>query len=277
MNSKPKNLNPKSKLLAVIGYPITHSKSPLIFNSAFVKKKLNYKYLSVQTEYVTDAINEMRGGKYVGYSVTIPHKVNVIPLIDEVTPLAKKIGAVNTVVNKNGKLIGYNTDCEGAINAVKKRLKLKGKIVYVLGAGGASRAIIVGLLEEGAKVKIFNRTIEHAETLAKEFGCEYAGLTEIDSKCNLLVNTTSVGMYPNVNEIPVSEKVLQKKMIVFDIVYNPLETMLLKKAKKKGCKIIPGYEMFLEQAYLQFKLFTGKNSPKEIMKKVLLKELKKKE
>jgi shikimate dehydrogenase len=197
--------------------------------------------------------------------------------LDEIHPTAKKIGAVNTIVNKNGKLIGYNTDCEGAINPLKERTQINGKKVYLLGAGGAARAILCGLIQEGAKVTIYNRTFEHAQKLAEEFNCEAKELSEIDSNCDVIINTTPVGMWPNTNESPIEERFLKKGMIVFDTVYNPLETNLIKYAKRKDCKTILGVEMFLNQAYTQFELFFLEKPPKELMRKVLLKELKKRQ
>ncbi len=267
----------KKRIAAVIGNPIQHSMSPLIHNTGIKKLKLDFTYLAFKVENVKNAIKEMREQNYIGYSVTIPHKLEVMNYIDEIDSKAKKIGAVNTILNRNGKLIGFNTDCEGAINALKEITPLNAKKVYLLGAGGAARAIVYGLVEEKAIVTIFNRTFRHATKLASEFNCTAKQLSEIDSNCDIIINTIPIGMWPNVNEIPINEEVLKKEIIVFDTIYNPLETKLIKLAKKNGSKTILGVEMFLNQAYAQFELFFNTNPPKELMRKVLLKELKKRQ
>ncbi|MFA6064342.1 MAG: shikimate dehydrogenase [archaeon] len=269
-----------TKWFGVIGNPIEHSLSPLIHNSAFEKLKVNAAYLAFKVEDVKNAINAIKEFGISGYSVTIPHKVTIMQYLDEIDSLAKKVGAVNTVLVKNEKLIGYNTDVMGAINPLKEITPLKGKNVFVIGAGGAARAIVLGLVNEHAKVTIFNRDFSHAQKLAKEFSVsskEIGVLSALAEDCDILINATPVGMYPKVNELPVDEGVIRKKMIVFDIVYNPLETKLIRVAKKKGCKVVPGVEMFLNQAYAQFEMFTGKKAPVEIMRKVVLKELKKRQ
>jgi len=265
----------RTRVFAVIGNPIEHSLSPLIHNTAFSELKVNNVYVAFKVTNVKSAIDSMKELNFGGYSVTIPHKVEVMKYLDEIDSLAKKIGAVNTVVNNDGKLIGYNTDVFGAINALKEKINLEGKKVYVLGAGGAARAIVAGLVEEKAIVTIFNIVPADAEKLANEFNCKWKEWNTVDSNCGILVNATSVGMSPNVDSMPIDAKLLKKEMLVFDVVYNPLETKLIKEAKKIGCTVVPGLEMFLGQAYAQVKLFTGKEAPRELMKKVLLTELEK--
>jgi len=265
----------EKNFFAVVGNPVAHSKSPLIFNAAFKQKKINASYSAIKSENLVETINEMRIGNFCGFSITIPHKINAFKLVDEVDPLAEKIGAINTIVNEEGKLKGYNTDCIGAINALEGKIRLGGKAVYVIGSGGAARAIIAGLVKEKAVVTVYARNRERAMTLAEEFSCSCRVLQEIDKKYDILINTTPVGMYPNTDEMPIPESALTKGKIVFDIVYNPLETELLKKAKKAKCKVIYGTEMFLEQAFEQFRLFTKKSPPKRIMRGILLKQLKK--
>jgi shikimate dehydrogenase len=264
-----------TKLIAVIGNPIEHSKSPLIHNAGLKEKNLNYAYLAFKIENVKNAIIAMRELNIRGYSVTIPHKVNVMQYLDEIDPLAKKIGAVNTVVNDFGKLKGYNTDMNGAINPIKNKTILKNKIAYVIGSGGAAKAIVAGLTKEKAKVTIFAREIKQAKELANLFNCEFKLLTDVDDKFDIIINATPVGMYPNIEKSVVSEKIFKKGHVVMDAVYNPIKTKFLKDAKSKGAKIIFGTEMFLEQAFTQFKLFTGEDAQEEIMRKVFLKEMKK--
>lgn len=264
-----------TKILAVIGNPIAHSKSPLIHNAAIAKSGVNAAYFAFKVAFIENAIIAMRELNFRGYSITIPHKITAMRFVDTVDPLAQKIGAINTIVNNNGKLTGYNTDCLGAVHALASATKLAGKHVYVIGNGGAARAIVAGLVNEKAKVTVWGRDKQKAELLAREFGASGNDLTHIDANYDILINTTPIGMHPNISEMPIPADILIKRKIVFDIVYNPLETLLLKTAKKKGCKVISGTEMFLEQAYAQFELFTDKKAPKEIMRKVLLKELRK--
>ncbi|MFA5763620.1 MAG: shikimate dehydrogenase [archaeon] len=269
-------INAQTKLFAVIGNPVGHSKSPLIHNLALTEKKINGVYLAFKIENIKNAIVSMKELGVVGYSVTIPHKLEVIKYLDKIDDKAKRIGAVNTIHNLGGKLIGYNTDCFGAINALKQKTTLKGKRVYLLGVGGASRAIITGLVDEGAIVKIFNRSEKELKKFAKEFDSEYGLIDTVDKNFDILINATPVGMYPNTDECPVKKEILEngKNKVVFDIVYNPLETKLLKLAKKSGCKTIAGIEMFLEQAYSQFEIWNNVSPPKEKMKKLLIKTLK---
>jgi len=270
-------IDSKTRMAAVIGNPIEHSLSPLIHNAGIREKNLNFIYLAFKITNVKDSIIAMRELGIVGYSVTIPHKIEVMNYLDEVEVKAKLIGAVNTVVNKNGKLVGYNSDCTGAMNALKEKTQISGKRVYILGAGGVARAIVAGLVEEGAKVKIFDILAQKAVDLARDFNCSSGQLGEVDSNCDILINASPIGMHPKVDEMAVSENVLKKEMVVFDVVYNPLQTKLLKTAKNKGCVIVEGVEMFLGQAYVQFEMFFGEKAPKEIMRKVLLEELTKKQ
>jgi shikimate dehydrogenase len=265
----------KTRVFAVIGNPIEHSLSPLIHNAAFSELNLNNVYVAFKVSDVRVAIGAMKELGFGGYSVTIPHKIEVMKYLNEIDSLAKKIGAVNTVINTEGKLVGYNTDVFGAIDALREKADLRGKNVYVLGAGGVARAIVAGLVEEKAVVTIFNIVPADAEKLANEFNCKWKEWSAIDSNCEVLINATSVGMSPNIDSMPIDAKLLKKEMLVFDVVYNPLETKLVKEAKKIGCTAIPGVEMFLGQAYAQVKLFTGKDAPKQLMKKLLLKELEK--
>jgi len=268
-------INTETKLLGVIGNPIKHSKSPLIHNAALKEKNLNYIYLAFEISDVKKAIFGMKTLGIIGYSVTIPHKINAMKFVDKLDPLSKKIGAINTIYNENGVLFGYNTDCFGAINALKEKTLINGKEVYVIGNGGASRAIVAGLCEEKANVTVFCREIKKAKEFEKVFDCKVKDIKEINDKCDILINTTPVGMHPKVNEMPIRKEILNKKMIIFDIVYNPLETLLIKEAKKIGCTTISGVEMFLEQAYAQFKIFTKEDAPRKIMREILINELKK--
>jgi len=188
--------------------------------------------------------------------------------------LAERIGASNTLLaNADGALSAYNTDYTGAMEAIKSKLyaaELKDLPVAIVGAGGAARAIVAGLRDAGAKITIYNRTIEKGKALAREFNCDFAPLTDLqNADAKLLVNCTSVGTYPDTDATPVPKKCLKKGMAVFDVVYNPRETLLLKHAKEKKLKRIDGLSMFVNQAAAQFKLFTGKKTDTKLMRKTI--------
>jgi shikimate dehydrogenase len=206
-------------------------------------------------------------------SVTIPHKIDVMDYLDDIEEVARKIGAVNTILNQEGRLLGYNTDCSGAIIALEEKIELKDKKTILLGAGGSARAIAFGLKGKGADLTILNRTVKKAEMLALELNCQHGGLELLESlQPDILINTTSLGMYPKMDDTPVKKDFL-KNMLVFDIVYNPLKTRLIKEAEQNGCTTIMGLEMFVNQAALQFELWTGKKAPKDLMRKVVVEKL----
>lgn len=263
-------------ICAVVGFPLKHSLSPVMHNAAFKKLKIPYFYLSFELADITPAVAAMRDLGFKGYSITLPHKVSVIKHLDSIDALSRKIVAVNTVVNSKGKLKGYNTDYFGAIAPLKKRLSLKGKKVVLLGAGGAARAIAAGLKGENASCTITDRSLKKAKKLAKRFAFNYtniSGLAQYLNDADVIINATPVGMKPNTGKSLVPGKLLKPRQVVFDIVYSPLETKLLKSARKKGCRIIHGYEMLLMQGIKQFELFTGKKAPTNIMRNALLNSL----
>jgi len=234
---------------------------------------LDYVFLAFKVEHLKDAVMGIRALTLEGVSVTIPHKVEVMDYLDDIEEVARKIGAVNTILNQEGRLLGYNTDCSGAINALQEKIELKDKKTMLLGAGGAARAIALGLKEKGADLTILNRTVKKAEVLASEINCQYGGLEFIESlQPDVLINTTSLGMYPKMDDTPVKKEFL-KDMLVFDIVYNPLKTRLIKEAEQNGCATIMGLEMFVNQAALQFELWTGKKAPIDLMRKVVVEKL----
>jgi len=262
-----------TKLCAIIGNPVEHSLSPLIHNAAFEHLKLNYAFLAFKVEQLREAVMGIRALNLKGVSVTIPHKVEIVDYLDDIEEVAQKIGAINTVVNQEGRLFGYNTDWSGAIKALEEKIELKNKKTVLLGAGGAARAIAYGLKEKGTDLTILNRTVKKAEVLASELDCLYGGLERVESfKPDILINTTSLGMYPQVDDTPIRKEFL-KSMLVFDIVYNPLKTRLIREAEQNGCATIMGVEMFINQAALQFELWTGKKAPVELMKNVVVEKL----
>lgn len=257
----------------IIGYPIKTSRSLSMHNAGYKKLGIDDEFIylraEVKPEYLKMAIDGVRGLGIRGVSVTMPHKQEAMKYLDKIDKEAKIIGAVNTIVNDNGKLTGFNTDVIGAMTALEKKINLKDKKVAVIGAGGAARAIVYGLTKKGAKVKIFNRSLDKAKSLAQEFGCEYGDLGDIEEihSMNIVINDTSIGMNEDKNLI--DKKLLNKNQIVFDVVYTPKETRLIKDAKSKGAKVIYGYEMLLYQGIAQFELYTGLKAPVEVMRKTL--------
>ena len=283
-----------TKIFGVIGSPVGHSMSPAIFNACFEADNVNAVYLPLlvqgqarQFDEFIDNITFREQQGYVdfgGFSVTIPHKAHLIDYAERkgqyVEPLAVNIGASNTIkIGLNGCVSAYNTDYAGAMDALADaigvtRHGLHSVSVAVIGAGGVGRALVAGLVDVGAKVTVYNRTIEKAKALASEFGCRYAGADEIENlSAQVIVNCTSVGMYPNVDASPVPAQCLKAGMIVFDTVYNPLETMLLRQANAAGAKVVSGAEMFVRQAMAQYKLFVGRNPNEELMRKTVLDRL----
>ncbi len=279
----------KTQICALIGDPVEHTMSPAMHNAAFKKLGLDYLYIPfrVKPEQLPQAVAGLRALNVRGFNVTIPHKVSVIPMLDSLDPLAEKIGAVNTVVNDNGKLMGYNTDAEGFLRALTdKGIGPQGKNIVVLGAGGASRAISYILAEKGARLTILNRKLELdwardiARLIRKELG-KYVRVGELNSrnlssaleKADILVNATSVGMSPSSSKSPVPAGLLPPRLVVFDIVYNPMMTRLLKEAKTAGAKVISGVDMLAWQGALAFEKWTGRPAPVDLMRREAVKML----
>ncbi|EKE15179.1 MAG: hypothetical protein ACD_12C00117G0002 [uncultured bacterium] len=269
-------ISAKTKICLIIGDPVTHSLSPAMHNAGYealgIEDKFVFLGANVNIKDVGVTIQSMRKMGIHGLTCTIPHKIEVMKLLDEIDDTAKMIGAVNTVLNQNGKLIGFNTDWLGAVIPLEKITTLSEKKVLVLGAGGAARAVIFGMLKRKAMVTIFNRTKEKATKLAKEFNCQMTDL-KIESEIknfDIIINTTSVGMKPLEDKTPISIKFITNKQIVFDIVYVPFETKLLREAKKRGAKIIHGTEMLLHQGTAQFEIYTGHKAPEEVMRRILI-------
>ncbi len=272
------NINAQTIICGAIGNPIEHSLSPNIHNAGFQSLGLNFAFAAFHATNVKEAISGIRGLNIRGISVTIPHKVTVMEYLDEIDETAKKIGAVNTIVNDNGKLTGYNTDCDGAVQALKEQTSLKGKRILLVGAGGAARAIAFGLKKEGASIVITNRTVKKAKDLAEHVGVSFVEIEETaNQKIDIIINATSVGMTPKENASAIPSVLLRKNVVVFDIVYTPKETKLIQDAKSAGCTIVYGYKMLLYQAVEQFKLFTKKDAPVAIMEQALVNALEKRE
>ena len=278
-------------LFGVIADPVGHSLSPAIHNASFAAAKMNCLYLPLlvqggQREFDVFMRNALlrKWLDFKGFSITIPHKESALAFVKAgnnfVEPLAAKIGAVNTiVVSKDEKLKAYNTDYAAALDAITNGMRidrsgLRGMNVAVVGAGGVARAIVAGLADVGAKITIYNRTVEKAQRLAAEFGCEGLPLEALAGlNAKLLINCTSVGMYPDVGQSPIPAECLKTDMVVFDTIYNPVETLLLKQAKAAGAKTIDGVSMFVNQAAAQFRLFTGQEGNPGLMRETVVEGL----
>jgi shikimate dehydrogenase len=263
-------IDQQTGLYGVVGYPIGHSMSPTMHNAAFLASSLNAVYLAFETRDIDGCLRGMKALGIKGMSVTIPHKSAVVPLLDEVEDLAKRIGAVNTIVNDEGRLVGYNTDALGALRALKEKTELSGKTCLVIGAGGAARAIGFILRDHGVQLVISNRSIGRGEDLASSLGCSFVPLREAKVvQADLLVQTTPVGMHPHDEQSIIAPDVLREGTVVMDIVYNPLETRLLTIARSRGCLTINGLGMFIHQGAEQFRLWTGLEAPRSAMTQVV--------
>ncbi len=272
-------LDKNTKILGVIGEHAENSKSRFMHNSMFKIKGFNAVYhpFKLESHELEEFIKRFKEDYFIGAAVTVPHKVTIMKYLDRIDETAKKIGAVNTIVNKNKELVGYNTDYYGAVMALKEKTELKGKRVLVIGAGGAARAVIYGLRKEGCELTIVNRTIERAKMLAEEFNVKFDDiifLTQIIHDNEIIINTTSVGMKPNEKESVIEEKQIASGKIMMDIVYSPIKTKLIKLAQNKGCKTITGERMLIYQAIKQFELWTGKKAEFKVMEKALLNQIK---
>ncbi len=249
----------QTDLYGVIGNPVRHSLSPIIHNGAFRRMGIKAVYLAFEVRNLREAIAGIRGLGVRGVSVTTPFKTEIISMLDEVETVAEKIKAVNTIVNDGGRLIGYNTDGYGAIEALEERVALQGKKVLLLGAGGAARAIGYGLKEKGSEIVISNRTSERGRELAEALDCGFEPLLAIKHlDADILINATSAGMAPDDGENLIEKVCLRAGMIVMDIVYRPVRTKLLGEAEKCGCQTIDGLGMLAYQGARQLEIWTGR-------------------
>lgn len=277
-------IDTRTQFCGVIGNPVEHSLSPAIHNAAFQKLGLNFVYLAWRVEAIGDAVKGLRAlGNFRGASVTIPHKVSAIPFLDEVESTARHIGAINTIMSEEGRLIGTNTDATGALRALQEgRAPLDGEVVVMLGSGGAARAIAFALAAESGIRRLHILGIEEQErrTLALDV-MNKTGLNVHDTfldqdslrrvlpEARVLIHCTPIGMAPKVGKSCVPPMLLHSELVVMDIVYNPRETQLLSDAKAAGCRTIHGLEMFLYQAVAQFERWTGSPAPTDVMRRVL--------
>jgi 3-dehydroquinate dehydratase/shikimate dehydrogenase len=274
------NINSDTAVYGVIADPVGHSLSPQIHNAAFHHLGINAVYIPfrVPAEDLKQFVDDAPALGIRGLSVTIPHKETIAARLTKIDPAVKGIQAVNTVVFQGADVIGYNTDYKAAMDSLEsgwgepgqKPSPLEGRSALVLGAGGAARAIVYGLKRRSARVTISSRNRKKADALASQFDARAVDWpARYKVEATVLINCTPVGMHPSVDETPFEKHHLKPSMLVFDTVYNPESTLLIKEARSQSCRVVTGVEMFVRQACLQFKLFTGKDAPAELMRQVL--------
>jgi 3-dehydroquinate dehydratase / shikimate dehydrogenase len=263
-----------TKVYGVAGNPIRSSLSPIMMNTAFRRETVNAVYLALQANKLSDLLKLVHEIPIQGLSVTMPLKQEIMAHLEKTDPLSAKIGACNTVLRaQDGKLYGFNTDVAGITGPLEKRMSLRGAKVLVLGAGGAARAAVFGLRDKGAEVFILNRTSETAQKLARQSGSKTIKKDAVaKTTFDAIINATPIGMAGIKAPQMLEAKDLNTKL-VFDLVYNPLETPLLRLARQKGIPIITGIEMFVQQGARQFEIFTGKPAPEEEMLRVVIHSL----
>lgn len=274
----------QTQLCGLLGNPVDHSLSPAIHNAAFEKLGLNFAYLAFPVEDLDNAIRGIRAlGHIRGFSVTIPHKVAIMPLLDSIETTAKHIGSVNTIIKDRGLLIGSNTDASGALQALRQGgVALVDQRVVMLGSGGAARAIAFGLCAEGhiSRLTLLGIDDQELTTLATDLRTKTgtaitdhpfntSTLSSALADAHLLIHCTPIGMHPKIEQSCVPRELLHSRLTVMDIVYNPLHTQLLQDAQAAGCRTIQGIEMFLHQAIGQFELWTGEAAPIDTMRSIL--------
>ena len=281
------DINTDTKLVGLLGHPLKQSFSPTMQNGAFQEAGLNYIYVpfEVTPEDLPDVVKGISKMNFAGFNVTKPHKINIMDHLDEIDKSAEVIGAVNVVTISDGRLKGFNSDGSGFNRSFEEETgtTFKGKNVFILGSGGAARAIAVTLAMEGAeKIYICNRTVEKAEGLAADINkqvrdcassvpLENSEMEKALGDTEVIINTTSIGMQPEPEAIPMDKELLDKRFIVCDIVYNPLKTKLLQEAEKLGCQTVEGLSMLLYQGAESFELWTGRNAPLETMESIIKK------
>jgi shikimate dehydrogenase len=275
----------KKRICGIIGNPLEHSLSPIMHNTAFSELELPYKYhvFEIKEDQLAATLDTLKFKDFRGVNITHPFKLKIINYLDFLDNNAKDIGSVNTVVNNNGRLTGYNTDSAGALLALRDSgcdTRDVKKNILILGAGGAARAAAIPLAKMNNEIYITNRTLSKAKVLAdsvSRYGeghlVEFEEIIQVIDKIDVLINATSVGMKGGPEGLPISHDLIRQDMTVFDMVYNPRDTPLLAKAKDKGAKIIYGHEMFLNQGAMAFELWTRKKAPVDLMRKTVLNEL----
>ena len=262
-----------TKVYGVAGDPIEHSLSPAIMNAALRRENVNGVFLALHAKSLKDLLTCVKEIPIQGLAITMPHKEAILPYLDNTDPFTAKIGACNTVVRSvDGKLYGFNTDTSGVVRPLEQRISLQDSRILVLGAGGAARAAVFGLKERGAQISILNRSLAAAQKLARQARVRTIKRPDLKKlEFDVIINATPVGMV-NTRESPLTTEEIKAKY-VFDMVYDPAETRLLKLAKERGCEVIAGSEMFVHQAARQFEIWTGKPAPREDMLRIVTQAL----
>lgn len=282
--SSEKLITSKTKIFCVIGHPIEHSMSPIMWNPALHELDLDYVYLAfdVHPKDLEEAIKGIRALDIKGINVTIPHKETVIKYLDEIDPIALKIGAVNTIKNEKGFLKARNTDASGAKKAlIDAGCNISGKNIVFLGAGGVARSLAYIMAEEANHIILTDLVEERAIAVAKEIKKNMKvdiegkisnrnNVNEGLKKADILINATPIGMYPNIEDTPITKDLLHGDLFVFDVVYNPLETRLMKDAREIGCQTLGGLDMLVNQGILAFEWWTNQNPNRNLMKKKII-------
>lgn len=272
-----------TRLVGLVGYPVEHSFSPVMHNAAFRSLNMNYVYLPfpVARGHLQSAVRGLFCAGVSGLNVTVPYKEQVIEYLDEVDDYARAVGAVNTIVSKEGKLVGYNTDGPGFISSLTGQgFDVRGRKFVLLGAGGSARAVAFALAKAGAGgICIVNRTVARAEQLVKEIGVwvdaqamglDHGALGREIENSHWLINTTSVGMFPNTHQLPLDAQLVRPGIGVVDLIYNPLRTKLLIEAQRQGLAALNGMEMLVYQGAASFSLWTGVEGPVDVMKQAIM-------
>lgn len=277
------DINASTKLYCIFGSPVQHSLSPVMHNCAFSALGINAVYLAFEPTSAGDAAAALRHLGIAGASVTIPFKIDMLRHMDECDPLATLIGSMNTIVNDGGRLIAYNTDGIGALRSLEeKKVAIAGKSALIIGNGGSARAIAFSLVDAGARVIIAGRNREKIDELARDIrayrnaveSVPLGGLTDaLMHEVSIVINTTPLGMAPDIHACPLKPDLLKEHHAVFDIVYHPDQTVLLAEAQTRGCIVIRGVAMLLHQGVLQFELWTGRSAPIDQMRQAVEKHL----
>jgi len=271
------DINGETKIIGIFGFPVEHTLSPLMHNAAFDALGLNIRYLAFKVfpRDLGDAVRAIRSLNMLGVNITVPHKENVIPFLDKVDEEAIFIGAVNTVVNSNGILIGYNTDGRGFISSlIEEDIEFEGKRILIIGAGGAARSISYYLSEKAKDLSLYDIDKQKAERLCRDLSKFRSGVRVLDNVeediYDMIINATPLGLKPD-DPLPLSHDLINDRMIVYDLVYK--ETNLIRMARQKGAKTLDGSGMLLWQGVLAFELWTGVKPPVDVMRRVLLSKI----
>jgi len=272
------NVLGSTRVLCVIGHPVSHSLSPVMHNAAIEALNVDYVYVAfhVLPERLGEAVEGFRALEIAGVNVTLPHKERVIEYLDEIDETARAIGSVNTIVNSEGRLKGFSTDGPGFLRSVESEWgKVGGCRVLVLGAGGSAKAIAFELARIGCEIVIANRTYSRAVDLAQSIGAwgqgacaiplEREALAEAVQSVDLLINTTSVGMHPDVEATPFPPDLIRPGLLVYDLIYNPPRTKLVEEAEARGARALNGLKMLVYQGALSFEMWTGIKPPIDVM------------